>query len=78
MYIQGVSQKIKTADVFLKLGNLASIYQRQPPWLKKRHFFWYNPKPKESWKTPFLEKIFQGMTLCNTHKSPLINTFVLK
>ena len=41
--MQGMSQKIETADVFSKLGNLKSIYQRSPLRLRKRNFFWYNP-----------------------------------
>ena len=41
--MQGMSQKIETADVFSKLGNLTSIYQRSPLRLRKRNFFWYNP-----------------------------------
>ena len=38
--MQGMSQKIETADVFSKLGNLKSIYQRSPLRLRKRNFFW--------------------------------------
>ena len=33
---QGVSQKIKTADVFSKLWNQTGVYQRSPPWLATR------------------------------------------
>ena len=39
---QGVSQKIKTADVFLKVGNQPSVYQTSPTMVGNKKIFWYN------------------------------------
>ena len=69
----GISQKIKTADIFSKLGNENSIYQRLPPWLTTRNNFLVQPiecLKKLSW-----ERIFHSMTLYITHKSPMRDVF---
>ena len=42
----------------------------------KKNIFWDNPY--NTGKRYPGKEIFQSMTLYNTHKSPLINTFVLK
>ena len=39
--MQKVSRKIKTDDVFPKLGNQTTVYQRSQPWLAT-NFFCYN------------------------------------
>ena len=51
---QGVSQKIKPDDVFSKLRNYSSVYQRSPPWLATRKKFLL--QPLERWKTPSWER----------------------
>ena len=51
---QGVSQKIKTANVFLKLGNWTSVYQRSPQWLATGKVLLI--QPGERWKMPCLER----------------------
>ena len=52
--IQGVYQKIKTADVFSKLGNETSVYQRLPPCLTTRKTILV--QPIEHWKIPSCER----------------------
>ena len=52
--LQGISQNIKTADIFSKLGNYTSIYQRSPPWLMQTIFLL--AQPIEHWKMPSWEK----------------------
>ena len=47
---QGVSQKIKPDEVFSKLRNYSSVYQRSPPWLATRKKFLL--QLVERWKTP--------------------------
>ena len=52
--LQGISQNIKIADIFSKLGNYTSIYQRSPPWLTQIIFLL--AQPIEHWKMPSWEK----------------------
>ena len=67
---QGVSQKIKTADVFSKLGNQTNVYKKSPPCLATRKHFLV--QPIERWKTSSWEK---NISEHDTHKSPLRNVY---
>ena len=44
-YSQSVSQKIKTYDVFPKLGNQTRVYQKSPPW-SATNLFCYNQEKR--------------------------------
>ena len=50
---QGVSQKIKTADIFSKLGNQTGVYKfRHHGWPQQKIFL---VKPVERWKITLIE-----------------------
>ena len=71
---QGVSRKIKTDDVFSKLRNYTSVYERLPPVGDKKDVFATTRKRLEKKHHPGKE-IFQSMILYNTHKSQWRNAF---
>ena len=64
----GVSKKNKTADVFSRLGNETSVYQRSPPWLGDKKIFFGK---KKSWE----RTISEHDNTQHKHKSTLRNVF---
>ena len=70
---RALARKLKLLTVFSKQGNQTSVYQRSPPFLATKIFFWQNPQ--NAGKPHPGKEIFQSMTLHSRHKSPLKNVF---
>ena len=72
--MQGISQKIKTADNFSN-QEIGLVFPKvHHHGCQQEKSFWYNSY--NAGKHHLGKEIFQSMTLYNTHKLPLRNIFV--